>query len=798
MDQHHQQQLYRQHQQLSSTASIATEPASQSTTTTTTTLPSHREPKFHLIRSATLNPLQGINTPALRPEDLRVKPWYENASSLASRDSPPPTVPPCPVNNQSCDLDIGSVRGTEAASTRTSSMESEAPRDGAPVVPRKACMDLNDAIALLDETCPNPNVSPQLTPRTPLTPHPRNKRARSKSSDNSSNYSTERLNERPPQADKERKRPFLKKIGISMTLDKFVFDSSPRQRKGAAMIPEEPPAGLDNKTAQEQRRAEIRSFSTGERRRSGRNFLLKMYSFETEDLEDGPPSKGRRDPLRGASLDDVLESGTMAESGDTTTSSAAELVRCRVTTSEEIIAYSASDSSPHLDWGNGCPTTKGKEPPSVPNSPTKRTHSVTPEKVTAVYKELEVGRRGTGGRQSSDEILDKRKSRFERFETHSTDSLASGRVATPVFAEIGGKVNGKLGSSSSVVSSVASSTRHLQQGRDKFDGSQEVFKESYAEFKLRTRGCSSNALKRLVGGRERNGSPSFDLGLSCKEARVEGSPKARSKSAETKPAGATLDSEDSGGGGGGRRLRNRSVLRKQQGIEHSNYQPDEPVARRLPHEPSQETLDLLTELQRVKSQLRTPSETYSEVDATAGSNFPRRVLLTDREFCLSVERENSLRQSSRGKSLDDGDEDGSTAGPRHVASLGRGPRSEEVTELVTSDSRSYSSDVFNSPEESEAKPEAQSKKAGGRRGELKPGGKGPRERSKSPRSAEEEVGPRRRTEASEAPKVATPFRMKKRLGRISVEETVKQESFAAGKVECKELAVQKKAKCLPL
>ena len=859
-------------------------------------------------------------------------------------------------------------------------------------------MDLSDAIAMLDETCPNPDASPlntPRTPRTPLTPHPRNKRARSKSSDNSSNYSSERLNDRSLDnpKEKERKRPFLKKIGISMTedrpllaklaprimgkpylekigpsravdkpflekigpsktLDKFTFDT-PKKRdfidtSSRLTIAEEP----ENKIVME-RRDEIRGFSTGERRKSGKNFLLKMYSFETEDLEDSSLAMKapHRDPLRGASLDDVLDTGPSSmprinelgvmigdgtSDAETPSTSRAELVRCRVTTSEEIISSNSGLNSPMeiISWGNSprrrdlhkrgqenelTPSkvsennSKGNE--SVPNSPTKRAHSsLTPERVTAVYKDLDNVK---NGRQSSEDILDKRKSRHELFEKRgiSSDNLTKERVATPVFAEIGGKdVNGK-GSCSSVVSTT-SSAKILH---DRFD-SQEVFTETYAEFKRRTQGnlSTSNALKRLIV-REKTISPSLDICLkditTIDRPRPEGSPKVRSKSAESQRSSSKdkLDVQN-------RRPRTRSVLRKQQGVDHTSY-PTEPTdedanqRRKMVHEPSQETLDLLSELQKVKSSLKTPSvdKTY-EVDNTMELKpFPKKILLTDKEFCLSIERENSVRRPSRvdtlpspnasiiGRnrspdkreetstlgpalfekrclSLDFADEDKSSTAPKtepRALSLAsaRSPRSEDLLEaselaFITSDSKSYSSDVFNSPTEEivgsgeEKSPLAttsgssvsvekevqkieaeirtfeqerasdvakclkrtQSKEDTRKLEDEKKAEEEKRTEKTEPQTttrsqqqqqqqqnhyAELEVGsghrdlsqisPKKRSESLEAPSPkATPFRLKKRLGKISVEESVKQESFTVNKVDCKEVAVQKRAKCLPL
>lgn len=959
----------------------------------TTSIFQHPHKAAFAVRSVTLGP----QSSALRPDDLHVRPWYAlNESVAAGSSSILKDSPDYSFGGHPYDVDVvttaSSTRALDAVSTRTSSMESEhhPQRTTGAVLPRKACMDLNEAIALLDEMCPNPETSPTTTPRTPLTPHSRNKRARSKSSDNSSNYSTERLNDK--ENHKEKKRPFLKKIGLSMTedrpflaklaprilgkpylekighsravdkpflekigssrtLDKFVFDTPKSDQKrnlnaSKTAIAEEEP---EVKSAKD-RRDEIRGFTTGERRKSGKSFLSKMYSFETEDLEDTSLTvkAKHKGPLRGASLDDVLDSGPSSmprinEMSAVTSSSeieripspgVAELVKCRVTTSEEIISSGTSLNSPMdvISWGNSPRKREGLPPSgtfknggglvkfnksneSVPNSPTKCTQSITPEKVTAVYREIN---KMKTSRQASEDILDKRKSRFDKFEPRgaSSDNLTKDRVVTPVFAEIGlTNINGK-GSNTSVVSTSSS----LKQFYEKYEG-QEVFTETYAEFKRRTQGnfSSSNALKRLVA-REKMSSPSFDLGFSSKDAALEkmkseGSPKVRSKSVENNRQnnGTSNDTTEFQS----RRTRNRSTLRKQQGIDHSNY-PNELEhestcqRKKMVHEPSQETLDLLSELQKVKSSLKTPSvdKTY-ETDIAELKPFPRRILLTDQEFCLSIERENSVRRPSRKNtletknwdsvvsnkspekksegpalfekrclSLDFVDDDKSitkkTEEPRALSLLARSPRSEGAVEssemiLLSCDSKSYSSDVFNSPTEEgpeksisrisvgkevkkieteiqilkQEKSDQSLKKMetsktekndtkklmerNGKKTEkvnnLRPNEKketkGSNEDVKSGRASPkqknfselevagnreaQQTSPKRKChsdstyEVTSSPK-ATPFRIKKRLGRVSVEETVKQESFTVNKVECKDVTttVQKRAKCLPL
>ncbi|KAL7296059.1 hypothetical protein TKK_0010613 [Trichogramma kaykai] len=936
-----------------------------------------------LMRSQTVIGSQSL--PA-RPEDLRVRAWYEEPS----QDSPVSTIEPLgndPLNQDGSNTSSGTNNNNHhnldhrgggnnneaASSTRTSSMESEHHPHSQqqqhhhqhhqyvyqrpPSVPRKACMDLQDAIALLDETCPNPDVSPVMTPRTPrtpLTPHSRSKRARSKSSDNSSNYSSERLNDKSSgnaETPRERIRPFLKKIGISMTedrpllakiaprilgggggkpylekighsravdksfveetntgssgtLDKFTFDaatpsgSKSSKAAAAAAAKEE----LERKMARE-RRDEIRGFSTGERRKSGKNFLLKMYSFETEDLvEADSKAAPRRDPLRGASLDDVLESGCESTTSPVASRDAAaaapELVRCRVTTSEEIILQLSSSSRASLNspmeiasWGA---SPKRRAGANTPYSPSKRAATTTttttgaatttPERVVAVYKDLDEPRQPkakTCATSSAEGTLERRKSRMDRWGGASSSfdnwsgvrssSCARERVATPVFAEIGvrstsNEANNSKGSCSSVFSS-SSITR------------QDQFTESYADYKLRTQ-QGQHALRRLMmshQARRSNMPPSFDMGFSSREAALEkrtseDSPKIRSKSVETdrlKDDRKERQPVDNGVGSNSssssrQQTRTKSVLRKQKRVEKANYEPDngkklenddddpqeQPGKRKLVHEPSQETLNLLQELQKVKSSLKSPgSLDEKSIDDASGANdpttepplkaFPKRVLLTDQEFCLSIERENSVRRPApkreeanapsssssssffekRCLSLDYADDDKSSTSTNER----RAKRSEEL--LLPEET---SSDVFETPTEDEtsrktttttttATPTTVPAKAKHKKDRApdppkdqllllpKPPSNNNNNNNNSNNSSNNrrqqrhsdsdaitatnngngnnQLSPKRRNQSESTSPKATAFRVKKRLDRVSVEDkdkTLKQEqSFAA-------------------
>ncbi|XP_014237712.1 myb-like protein Q [Trichogramma pretiosum] len=899
-----------------------------------------------LMRSQTVIGSQSLPS---RPEDLRVRAWYEEPS----QDSPVSTIEPLgtdPLNQDGSNTSSGTNNNNHhnldhrggggnnndaASSTRTSSMESEHHPHSQqqqhqhhqyvyqrpPSVPRKACMDLQDAIALLDETCPNPDVSPVMTPRTPrtpLTPHSRNKRARSKSSDNSSNYSSERLNDKSAgqaETPRERIRPFLKKIGISMTedrpllakiaprilggggkpylekighsravdksfieetntgssgtLDKFTFDaatpsSRSKSSKAAAAAAKEE---LERKMARE-RRDEIRGFSTGERRKSGKNFLLKMYSFETEDLVEGDnrAPAPRRDPLRGASLDDVLESGCESTSPVTSRDAAAapELVRCKVTTSEEIILQLSSSSRASLNspmeiasWGA---SPKRRAGANTPCSPSKR---AAPERVVAVYKDLDEPKqttKTTATTSSAEGTLERRKSRMDRWGGASSSfdnwsgrssSCARERVATPVFAEIGVRStsneanNNSKGSCSSVFSS-SSITR------------QDQFTESYADYKLRTQ-QGQHALRRLMmshQARQSNMPPSFDMGFSSKEAALEkrtseDSPKIRSKSVETdrlkddrkKQQQPVDNGVGSSSSSSKQQTRTKSVLRKQKRVEKANYEPDngkkleddddnpeQTGKRKLVHEPSQETLNLLQELQKVKSSLKSPgSLDEKSIEDGSGANdptttepplkaFPKRVLLTDQEFCLSIERENSVRRPAPKKeevvdassstsffekrclSLDYADDDkSSTANER------RAKKSEEPLLLLEETSPS---NVFETPTTEKTtvvpakakhkkdrapdppkdqlllpKPPSNNSNSNSNSNNRRQQRHSDSDATNNNGNGNNQLSPKRRNQSESTSPKATAFRVKKRLGRVSVEDkdkTLKQEqSFAA-------------------
>ncbi|CAL7939366.1 unnamed protein product [Xylocopa violacea] len=854
-------------------------------------------------------------------------------------------------------LHVDAETKPDATSTRDSSIDSELPRM-APVTtaPRKAYMDLRDAIALLDETCPNQEPSPSLTPRTPRTPstpHPRNKRARSKSSDNSSSYSNERLSDRSfDKESKEKKRPFLKKIGISMTedkpflakltpkkiigkpylekigpskaverpfldkigssktLDKFIFDTPRYERKtGRADTSKEEIAKKSNepKIIEESKTQRImrmeQSFEL-QRRRSGKGPLLKMYSFETEDLESTVQVKEHRDPLRGASLDDVLDSGPSSLPLENTTipeespksemkeelKNGVELLKCRVTTSEEIIFSNTSfgsDKEPN-SWGNS-PRRKWqlkkdistqktsthrevinnsqnaeKSQDSIHNSPTKRPVSSVisgpdDSQVDSLEKDLHSP---TKTRKQDDNVVHKnskdedeklnKQAQFEKRGISSDNLLFRDRSLASV--EYQGRDQAEktreVSSEDSLAHKISQeyTKETFKQLQDKFRY-HEIPTETYADFKKRTRSNVQSIIGRQQDRLKANNiapDASDDTFKDSTPVKMEKDFISDDKNEALRVQNNTV----------------RSVLKKQQGIDHVGDQELDTNSsirrpkRRIFHEPSQETMDLLTELRKVKSLLKTPSwEKDLELDKKPVRQ-PKRILLTDKEFCLSVERENSIRRPSRvinsfGKteevqsdakqeedkqddegiersetkisgpalfekkclSLDYADDEKpqkpearaiSLASARNLPSEIEGMMVYPGITLIY-DSKSYSSDVFNTPTD-----EINEKL--GSNGLEKDVPKRMSEnhctevdiaipidqKASSPKGRVQIQG--RTSDLYEiiSPR-STPFRVKKRLGKISVEETVKPESFTLGsKVDCRSTVTQKRTKCFPL
>ncbi|XP_034938757.1 uncharacterized protein [Chelonus insularis] len=972
-------------------------------------------------------------SPATRPEDLQVTPWYAEESFTDSWTSGPgdqSSYPSLFFSRNDKQLpsrpDLRSIRG--------SSGESDAlvPRTSSSA-PRKAYMDLSDAIALLDETCPNPDASPSLTPRTPRTPlnlNSRNKRARSKSSDNSSNYSNERLNDKSVESkDREKRRPFLKKIGISKTedrpflskiapritgkpylekigpskalerpfldkigssktLDKFNFESLkeiPRAMMRRTQTIVEPTLTEKARTeetindsilvVEEEEIPEIPdTFNSVERRRSGKGLLLKMYSFETEDLDD-ISVKNHRDPLRGSSLDDVVDTGPSSlppledvhEPSSPTKleasfSGGVELVKCRVTTSEEIVSSStgyAGSPRAAASWSNSPRwSTKRNDKPSmifktlernfssreislsdeetVPNSPTKRRISkVSPEpqmpiKVVpaksknsslprdldasptktrrqaseeplesqiknpefeqlAKVKQMEEKTRsaellalksrrqtfnealekfgGTGyanraRRQISEDILDKSEdkkgSEYEEYHERrgiSSDNLKYSRETVVESAPSASSLGYQSGSDSPFASQ-RSSNNSQDMLKGTFKGLQGKFEvqdvpaESYAAFKRRTRTEYQTVTERYKFIAKETISPTVQVSkvyeIKTKDPKGQTEVVSNLKSKPIEQVTSKDDRKDTTQTGS-----TKAVLKKQEGIDHSNEEEITGSFRRRPlrrifHEPSQETMDLLTELKKIKSLLRTPSEETKdwELDCLKPARLPKKISLSDKEFCLSIERENSIRRPSilkfeneskkepktvinqekkneeqpigpalfekRCLSLDYADDAKPTRPEVRTISLvsARTPRS-GTDETIDSfdpgilyDSKSCLSDVFTPPSDETdnniTSPVKQTtKNSANHSSEVdiaipvdQTGSASPKKRAQiQGRTSDlyEIISPR-----------STPFRVKKRLGRISVEESVKPESFTIDKVDCRSAVTQKKTKCFPL
>lgn len=913
-------------------------------------------------------------SPATRPEDLGVTPWY-------LEEYPTVDTSPGPMGDRSSYPSYSYADGRDGRpdlnSTRNSSIESEFPKSVVPV-PRKACMDLKTAMALLDETCPNVEPSPSLTPRTPLTPYAtRSKRARSKSSDNSSNYSNDRLSDRSFEStkDKEKKRPFLRKIGISKTedrpflaklapriigkpylekigpskaverpflnkigssktLDKFIFDTPRNERKNEIRMRTNDAMknhdGMRNNVRHEIEQIAIQEdvenvieipevtsvisrleevqrkpaetsqmvTTTFERRRSGKEFLQKMYSFETEDLESTVPPK-ERNTLHGTSLDDVLDSGPSSLPTDNSdertdsrpelekrpTSVTAELLKCRVTTSEEIISSSTTclNSPGEINSWNNSPrraqrTKKEsitmirrrifqgsheivRSDDSTPNSPTKRTiSSVSPDREIKFQSDV-LERQTLSPTKTRKSIVEgirtventRRSIKYNQFERRgiSSDNLLAKDALS--FVTAARNMTDNIGRTREIASEDSLATRQeytketFKQLQDKFK-LQEIPMESYAAFKRRTL-----AAQGAISRQERLNLLPGDLEITIKSTSgIENVAPIDTNASET-----VVDKREKSQEG-----TVRSILRKQEGIDHPDQESDMNASirrpkRRIFHEPSQETMDLLTELRKVKSLLKTPSwEKDLDLDQKP-MRMPKRILLTDKEFCLSVERENSVRRSSRminsletteeGKvtsndrredkedkkrnetktnqkphgpalfekkclSLDYADEDKPQKPEARAISLASTrdlPSETEETDdypdmTLICDSKSCSSSVFNSPSEETNKKDLIDEPT-------------EKEQPKKPSQnhcAEVDIAipidqrisnPKgdvqgRTSDLYEiiSPR-STPFRVKKRLGKISVEETVKPENFTLGsKVDCRSVVAQKRTKCFPL
>ncbi|KAK0163176.1 hypothetical protein PV327_006884 [Microctonus hyperodae] len=921
--------------------------------------------------------------------------------------------------------------------------------------PRKACMDLSDAIALLDETCPNPEASRSITPKTPRTPlnlHTRNKRARSKSSDNSSNYSNERLNDRSMIEDstkeREKIRPFLRKIGISKTEDRPFFSKiAPRigigkpylEKIGPSKAVEKPflekigssktldkftfdalrelPRAMVRRThtivepmkIEETCLSDTNSGDTNDsifivneevepshidtdelfdvNQRSGKGTLLKMYSFETEDLDDigSFPTTINCESQRVSSLDDVLscESSSLPPPEDTRDindelsntkvqsnfycADVAQLVKCRVTTSEEIVSsntkcLTSPRNTSRLNWSQwrakqqltAVSTTLVAssnftsrellcENENIINSPKKRSISkssleqqIPPcidlinTKNSQSIRNINVSPRKFH-RQTSEEQPDikKRNKIFDEVlaikkledRTASAEFIPSSKSRRQLFNDIVNKFS---------ESDYSSSKTRRQISEDILDKSDKDQRNSdknncYKSYNDR-RGISSDNLRytreTVVGSAPSTSSLSNQFGhhsTMINDQDVGRSTlkhlhkfEAQDMSLETLIATTTVNTttcnseshkfvsmeksmkkdhlnksntnndkmnKDSVNQVEGitNTIQNKninevisknsikkSVLKKQERMDYSNDREADVAGslrkpmRKIFHQPSQETIDLLTELRIVKSLLKTPSEEGKdwELDCLKPARLPKKISLSDKEFCLSIDRENSIRRPIHlrmsetdikvGYDKCDGDKgiaiEEETFGPalfeKRCLSLDYAddvkPIKSEIraisltsaeTELSTEenklissdplivyDSKSCLSDVFVSPNDNND----DTHNANGTDNKTIRIVNVPTKSQNNhflevdiaiPIDETGTISPKRRIQIQGktsdiyemiSPR-STPFRVKKRLGRISVEETMKQESFAIGKVtDGRSVVTQKKTKCFPL
>lgn len=302
---------------------------------------------------------------ATRPGNLDITPWYHEDFFIANSSSE------CTVQRNS---DSSNSHGTKEltsvlSSEKFSIIETKTPRiESVGVTPRKAYMDLVDAIALLDETCPNQEFNPSatITTEASLMPYKEFKKMKSKSKQkNFHNYSHDRLNQRSfkrhrPQ---DKTRPLLRKIGMSKTEDipfmikltpnlgtiskpclqknrsrksleppttnkissltKFIFDMTHDVKENSISfkhISEE----TDIKTKTEEINNQEEKKNIAERFKEpttielpirkysdvGQSSSVTIHSFETDDLDT---AFWRKAPHRGslrASLDDIINTGS--------------------------------------------------------------------------------------------------------------------------------------------------------------------------------------------------------------------------------------------------------------------------------------------------------------------------------------------------------------------------------------------------------------------------------------------------------------------------------------------------------
>lgn len=301
---------------------------------------------------------------AARPENLDITPWYHENFSIPNSSSEYMVH----RNFDSSSSHVTKEFKLKLISKKDSSVETDTPQiESIGITPRKAYMDLVDAIALLDETCPNQEFNPSDTIKiteASLLPYTECKKLKSKNkSRNSYNHDHDRLNQRSfkrhrPQ-DKNKNRSLMKKIGKSKTeempfliklspnlgtirkpcfqktrsrklleqptlnkissLKKFIFDTTHVTGNSVVNFKSISETTTDVQTRIEQTNSQqekqLRKSKTMElpiRRYSdiGQSSSVTIHSFETDDLDT---AFSRKTPLRNyrrASLDNIIDTGS--------------------------------------------------------------------------------------------------------------------------------------------------------------------------------------------------------------------------------------------------------------------------------------------------------------------------------------------------------------------------------------------------------------------------------------------------------------------------------------------------------
>ncbi|XP_047361940.1 uncharacterized protein LOC124953918 [Vespa velutina] len=302
---------------------------------------------------------------ATRPENLDITPWYHENFSIPNSSSE------YMIHRKfdSSSSHVTKELKLKLISKKDSSVETETPQiEAIGITPRKAYMDLVDAIALLDETCPNQEFNPSDTIKiteASLLPYTECKKVKSKNKSRSSyNHDHDRLNQRSfkrhrPQ-DKNKNRPLMKKIGKSKTeempflirsspnlgtirkpcfqkirsrkvleqptlnkissLKKFIFDTTNVTENFVVnfkSISETTTADIQTSieqtnNQQEKQLKKSRTIELPIRRYSdiGQSSSVTIHSFETDDLDKVFSRKTPLRDYRRASLDNVIDTGS--------------------------------------------------------------------------------------------------------------------------------------------------------------------------------------------------------------------------------------------------------------------------------------------------------------------------------------------------------------------------------------------------------------------------------------------------------------------------------------------------------